>query len=97
MGVVLTNVKRISIRICIRISSPISKTKPKVCGNECAIGVLLRIRRGFNKPLHVQGVPLLRLQGWTMVSEIAATDTIKSQIFYSKSIKNYTKCQIFLT
>jgi len=31
------------------------------------------------------------------VGKMAATDTIKSQIFYSKSIKNYTKCQIFFT
>lgn len=93
MGVALTNVKRISIRIHIRIS----KAKPKVCRNGCTAGVRLRIRRGCNEGVRVQGGPQVRLQGWTMVNEKAATDNLKSQIFYSKSIKNYTKCQIFLT
>lgn len=86
MGTALINVKRISIRIRIRIS----KAKPKVCGNGCTAGVRLRIRRGCNEGVRVQGGPQVRIQGWTMVIKVAATDTIKSQIFY-------TKCQIFLT
>ena len=80
MGVVSINVKRISI--CIRIC--ISKTKPKVCGNGCAAGVRLCIRRGCNEGLSVQGGPQVRIQGRTMVVFVAATDNLKMSNFNKK-------------
>ena len=66
VDIALINVKRISIyiRICI------SKAKPKVCGNGCTAGVRLRIRRGCNEGVRVQGGPQVRIQGWTVVIEI---------------------------
>lgn len=64
---------------------------PKVCGNGRTVGVLLRIRRGCNEGVRVQGGPQARIQGWTAVVFGAATDTIKSQISIKNNPKNIQK------